>query len=103
MKISRSKLRSIINKLINEAYDMDSDDEFDRRRDYRAMGFNPNAPGLEDIYGSYDDDYDPFDPKRPEYRDFEREDDVVLSKDEDDELPEEELPSRQLSLPFGRR
>ena len=91
---------------------------FDRRRDYKAMGFNPNDPGLEDIYGS-EDDYDPFDPTRPEYRDFESDEEGSGDLDqpgwgdvEDEWSPHHDSDmvsqrinkrkNRQLSLPFGK-
>jgi hypothetical protein len=105
MRLTRRKLRRIILETIQDiaegAHDDSyySDDEFDRRRDFRAMGFDPRDPMLADLYSQEDDDYDPFDPTRPEYKDFER--DQAPMKDPDPK-PEPRMPrmKRQLPIPF---
>jgi hypothetical protein len=105
MRLTRTKLRQIILETIQDITEGRHDDsyysdvEFDRRRDVRAMGFDPTDPMLADLYPQEDDDYDPYDPTRPEYKDFERDQRPMKNLDPD---PEPRMPKmkRQLSLPF---
>ena len=96
MRLTRNKLRKLIYEALNEAR-YDRGDITRKHREEEELYQNPsrNRFGVTLPEPGGEGDYDPWDPTRPEYGDWDQ--------DEASEEDEEESISsvRQLELPFG--
>ena len=103
-RITRRQLRRLIcEALLSEQARYDRGDISRKHREeeelYRRTVRNPssNRFGVALPEPGGDGDYDPWDPSRPEYKDWERDELVDPVEDQ----VEDDLEDRQLKLPFG--